>query len=219
MAFMESGFCFAVLVAKSCRTLWQHRGLQPARLLCPRDFPGKSTGMGCHFLLPRKKIPGDLPHPGIATSLLGSRSFTTEPPGKPRVWHQRAKNSQREHPRTALTAAWTAHSHPSTGRHWRLREQHTAVPPPDGTDGCINSAQPSLLWMAPAGQLVGPADYTATPPLTSRKEKEKSNLLTRAPGTEEDRNGCCSYYWRQGILNLYTQSALIWRSYKPRNKH
>ena len=26
-------------------------GLQPTRLLCPWDFPGKDTGMGCHFLL------------------------------------------------------------------------------------------------------------------------------------------------------------------------
>ena len=26
-------------------------GLQPARLLYPRDFPGKNTGMGCHALL------------------------------------------------------------------------------------------------------------------------------------------------------------------------
>ena len=26
-------------------------GEQPARLLCPWDFPGKSTGVGCHFLL------------------------------------------------------------------------------------------------------------------------------------------------------------------------
>ena len=24
---------------------------QPARLLCPRDFPGKNTGVGCHSLL------------------------------------------------------------------------------------------------------------------------------------------------------------------------
>ena len=27
------------------------RALQPARLLCPWDFPGKNPGMGCHFLL------------------------------------------------------------------------------------------------------------------------------------------------------------------------
>ena len=28
-------------------------GPQPTRLLCPWDFPGKSTGVGCHFLLQR----------------------------------------------------------------------------------------------------------------------------------------------------------------------
>ena len=26
-------------------------GLQPTRLLCPWDFPGMNTGVGCHFLL------------------------------------------------------------------------------------------------------------------------------------------------------------------------
>ena len=31
--------------------LWQPHGLQPTRLLCPWDFPGKSTGVGCHCLL------------------------------------------------------------------------------------------------------------------------------------------------------------------------
>ena len=35
-------------------------GLLPARLLCPQDFPGKNTGVGCHFLLQ-----GDLPDQGI----------------------------------------------------------------------------------------------------------------------------------------------------------
>ena len=42
--------CCCCLAAQSCPTLWLH-GLQPARLLCPWDFPGKSTGVGCHFLL------------------------------------------------------------------------------------------------------------------------------------------------------------------------
>ena len=28
-----------------------HHGLQPTRLLHPWDFPGKSTGVGCHFFL------------------------------------------------------------------------------------------------------------------------------------------------------------------------
>ena len=42
----------------------QPHGLQPTGLLCPWDFPGKSTGVGCHCLLhtavsPRhKKDPG-----------------------------------------------------------------------------------------------------------------------------------------------------------------
>ena len=31
-------------------SLWPH-GLQPPRLLSPWNFPGKSTGVGCHFLL------------------------------------------------------------------------------------------------------------------------------------------------------------------------
>ena len=39
------------LVAKSCLTLLQPHGLWPARLLWPRDFSGKNTGVGCHFLL------------------------------------------------------------------------------------------------------------------------------------------------------------------------
>ena len=30
---------------------WPPRGLQPSRLLCVRDFPGKNAGAGCHFLL------------------------------------------------------------------------------------------------------------------------------------------------------------------------
>ena len=38
-------------VAESCLTLWQQHGLQPARLLCPWDSPGKGTGVGCYFLL------------------------------------------------------------------------------------------------------------------------------------------------------------------------
>ena len=55
----------------------QPHGLQPVRLLCPRDPPGKNTGTGCHFLLQ-----GNLPNPGIepvspAASALAGRFFTT----------------------------------------------------------------------------------------------------------------------------------------------
>ena len=34
-------------------SVWPH-GLQPTRLLCPWDFPCKSTGVGCHCLLRKK---------------------------------------------------------------------------------------------------------------------------------------------------------------------
>ena len=33
-------------------------GLQPTRLLCPWDFPGKSTGLGCHCLLHQCSLVG-----------------------------------------------------------------------------------------------------------------------------------------------------------------
>ena len=36
---------------KSLSQLFRPHGLQPARLLCPWDFPGKNTGVGYHFLL------------------------------------------------------------------------------------------------------------------------------------------------------------------------
>ena len=48
----------------------QPHGLQPARLICPWDFPGKNSGMGCHFL-----SPGDLPDPGIQLASLMLLTF------------------------------------------------------------------------------------------------------------------------------------------------
>ena len=39
------------LVTESRLTLLQPHGLLPTRLLCPWDFPGKTTGVGCHSLL------------------------------------------------------------------------------------------------------------------------------------------------------------------------
>ena len=39
-----------VLCSVVSDSLWPH-GLQPTRLLCPWNVPGKNTGVGCHFLL------------------------------------------------------------------------------------------------------------------------------------------------------------------------
>ena len=41
---------FVRSITQSCLTLQPH-GLQSTRLLCPWDFPGKNTGVGCYFLL------------------------------------------------------------------------------------------------------------------------------------------------------------------------
>ena len=43
----------------------QPHGLQPSWLLCPWDFPGKDTGVGCHFLLQ-----GIFPTQGLNLGLL-----------------------------------------------------------------------------------------------------------------------------------------------------
>ena len=48
-----------------CVQLFVTQGLWAIRLLCPWNFPGKNTGLGCHFLLQ-----GDLPDPGIKSMSL-----------------------------------------------------------------------------------------------------------------------------------------------------
>ena len=53
--------------------------MQPARLLCPWDYPGKNTGVGCHALLR-----GILPTQGLKpyVSCIG-RHLPLAAPGKP----------------------------------------------------------------------------------------------------------------------------------------
>ena len=60
--------------------LLQPHGLQPSRLLCPWDFPGKNTGVGCHFLLQ-----GTVLTQGSNLCFLHwqAGSFASEPPKKP----------------------------------------------------------------------------------------------------------------------------------------
>ena len=75
-------------------------GLQPSRLLCPRSFPGNSTGTGCHFFLQ-----GIFPTQGSNPHLLRllcwqADSLPLAPPGRPqRFLHAVAKDScnQRSH--------------------------------------------------------------------------------------------------------------------------
>ena len=59
----------------------QPHGLYPARLLCPRNSPGKNTSVGSHFLLQ-----GILPIQGLNLSLLHCSIFFT-------VWATREARS------------------------------------------------------------------------------------------------------------------------------
>ena len=48
--------CVCVYVVQSCPT---HCGPMDCRLLCPWNFPGKHTAVGCHFLLQGSSRPTD----------------------------------------------------------------------------------------------------------------------------------------------------------------
>ena len=48
---MGNAYCCCCLVAKSCPILLRPQRLQPTKVLCPWDFPGKNIGRGCHFFL------------------------------------------------------------------------------------------------------------------------------------------------------------------------
>ena len=47
----QCGGLWYVLSCSAMSHSWRPHGLQPARLLCPRDSPGKNTGVGSLFLL------------------------------------------------------------------------------------------------------------------------------------------------------------------------
>ena len=60
----------------------QPYGLQPARLLCLWNFPGKNIGVSCHFLLQGIFPAQGLTSKSLAFPALAGRFFTTVPPGK-----------------------------------------------------------------------------------------------------------------------------------------
>ena len=63
-------------IAQFCPTLCDP--MDPTRLLCPWNFPGKSTRVDCHFLLQR------FPDPGIeaGSPALQADALPSEPPRK-----------------------------------------------------------------------------------------------------------------------------------------
>ena len=91
MAMLLMWFFFQVFIlcvcvlSRSCvlHLLWP-RELQPSRLLCPWDSPGKATGVACHFLL-QGIFPGMGPA-SLASPPLAGKFFTTVQPRKPHLY-------------------------------------------------------------------------------------------------------------------------------------
>ena len=54
-------------------------GRQPTRLPCPWDYPGKNTGVGCHFLLQCMKVKSESEVPQSCLTLSDPMDYS--PPG------------------------------------------------------------------------------------------------------------------------------------------
>ena len=66
------------VVAQPCPTLCDHHGLQPARLFCPWNSPGKNIGVDCYYLLQGSSWPMDW----TQVSCIAGRFFTIWATGK-----------------------------------------------------------------------------------------------------------------------------------------
>ena len=93
-SYGNSVFSFSMVVvvvwSLSRVQLLQLYGLWPTRLLCPQDFSGKNTAVGCHFLSRGSSRPRDrTPVTCAAGSLLHCRWILhlTEPPGNYNIFH------------------------------------------------------------------------------------------------------------------------------------
>ena len=67
-------------------------GLQPARLFCPWDSPGKNTGVGCHALLQGVFL-SSIEHASLTPPALAGRFFTTSTTWEDIRWGQASLNT------------------------------------------------------------------------------------------------------------------------------
>ena len=78
-AVTQSCVCVCSVVSNSLKP----HGLQPTRSLCPWNFPGKNTGVGCHFLLQRIFLTQGLNPCPLCLLHWQLDSLPLEPPWKP----------------------------------------------------------------------------------------------------------------------------------------
>ena len=118
------------LATKSCTTLlWPH-GLQPIMFLCPWDFPGKNTEVGCHFFLQ-----GIFPIQRLNLCLL----------------HWQADSLPLSHQFSSVQFSCVQFSRSVVSDSLRPHEsQHTRPPCPSPTPGVYPNSCPSSWWCHPA---------------------------------------------------------------------
>ena len=73
-----NGNCCCCLVAKTCPTLFVIPWMSPSRLLCPRDFPGKNTGVGAVSFPRASSRPRDQTHASCIGRQVLHHSATTD---------------------------------------------------------------------------------------------------------------------------------------------
>ena len=92
---------------------WPH-GLQPTRLLPPWDFPGKSTGVGCHCLLQSTGVGCYCLLHSDSVQLLSKSKYTLfcvdqQTDSKVSMVRQKTRNSQHNIKREGQSRDWQAH--------------------------------------------------------------------------------------------------------------
>ena len=70
-----------VKLLQSCPTLCDSRDCSPPGLLCPWDYPGKNTRVGCYFFL-QGIFPTQGSNPSLMFPALAAGSLPLAPPGK-----------------------------------------------------------------------------------------------------------------------------------------
>ena len=107
----------------------------------PRNFPGKNTRVGCHFLLE-----GTFLIQGLNLCLLGLLHWQADsgPPGKPK---QRAINTDTRRPDQPSANGDVGLLLPPAGDHWNLAEE----PAGGGVLSTRRSRGPTCLCLAPSG--------------------------------------------------------------------
>ena len=119
----------------------QPHGLWPTRFLCPWDFPGKNTGVGCHFLFQRIFLTQGL-NPCLLTSpALTGGFFTTNITWEAKACQIRISIfdlSSVQFSRSVMSDSLRPHG-----------LQHARLPCPSPTPGAYSNSCPLSWWCHP----------------------------------------------------------------------